>query len=456
MSAIFGADRVARFAARQGDSHPAPARRRAALATLDTLGTMLSGAGVLSARAARRAAALDGGGTSPIFGSDQRAGAIAAAMANGVAASALDLDDGHTLGGSIHPGAGIVPALLGVADPDDPLDELVTATLVAYEVAIRAGYLLWPEDRSHQAHMAGTPAAIGGATGCGRLRGLDAAGLRRALEIGAAHTPVAALQFPQVKESLGWAAATAVGGALLADAGFKDAGRGGDDAFAYSDHPPTPFDRPGSANGFVSSLGSHYEIESTYFKPYGACRFVHTAIGAMSGILADEGIAVDEIERVEVDTHREAAYLRDPSPTTIEEGQYSFPFALAVQALAPERFPPRITEAELEQPAAFELARRIEVVHDRGLDSHYPEDYPSRVRVHTRDGRVHEREEIVAWGAAANPMSEDDLRRKFTALTEPSLGGDAERVWALFDAPADARVGDLLELLLTAREASHG
>jgi 2-methylcitrate dehydratase PrpD len=446
---VFGGGQVARFAA--SSEHPDPALRRSALAIGDTIGTMLAGCGELSARAARRAAVLAGAGSTPLFGSGETAGMVGAALANGVAASALDLDDGHTLGGSIHPGAAIVPALLAAADPGDQLEDLIAANLVAYEVAIRAGYLLWPEDRSHQAHMAGTPAAIGGAVGCARLRHLDPGALRRALEIGAAHTPIAALQFPQVKESLGWAAATAVGSALLAEAGFKDAGRGGDDAFGYRPHPPTPFDRPGSADAFVSSLGSDYEIGRTYFKPYGACRFVHTAADALLSILDEAGIGAEQVDRIEVATHREAAYLDRQSPSAIEEGQYSFPFALAALARDPGRFPLRITQETIEDAATAELAGRVSVSHDPDLDRHYPEDYPSRVRLTTVDGETYERQELAAWGSTAKPLSEADLRRKLLALAEPRLGEGAEAVWELLQSPQGARIGDLVELLGAAR-----
>lgn len=447
MSEAFGGGNIARFATAPTTDHPATAMRRASLAVLDTIGTMTAGAQTSAARAARAAASLDGGQASPVFGSGQRAGVMAAAMANGVAASALDLDDGHTLGGSIHPGAAIVPALLSVADPDTQLVELVASVLVAYEVAIRAGYLLWPEDRSHQAHMAGTPAAIGGAVGAARQRGLDTAEARRALEIAAAHTPVAALQFPHVKESLGWAAATAAGAALLADAGFKDGAAGGEEAFAYRAHPPTAFDRDTAADAFVSSIGSVYEIENTYFKPYGACRFVHTAADALRDLQSEHGFRAADIEAIAVGTHREAVYLNSQGPTSIEEGQYSFPFALAALAIADGDFPLTITESTLADSAVHDLARRIIVGHEPELDRHYPEDYPSRVRVRTNDGRDLEQTEIVAWGAPAKPMDEDSLRRKFLALTEPSLGSQADEIWGLFEYPKAVAVGEVVERL---------
>lgn len=54
---------------------------------------------------------------------------------------------------------------------------------------------------------------------------------------------------------------------------------------------------------------------------------------------------------------------------------------------------------------------------------------------------------IVARGARENPLGEADLRRKFVALAEPSLGAAAGRVWSLFDHPGDACVLGVVELL---------
>jgi 2-methylcitrate dehydratase PrpD len=426
--AAWSADRVARIVeSTSWEMLPDTVRHRARLACRDTLGVMLGGGDTPAARIAALACERDGtSGPVEVFASGMRSGRMAGALANAVAASSLDFDDGHVLGGSIHPGAAIVPALLATgAGQDLTIGQLLEALVVAYEVAIRAGYLLWPAERSHQAHLAGTPAAIGGAAGCGKLLGLPADGIRRALEIGWAHAPIARLQFPMVKESLGWAGASAVGSALLAACGFKS-GPADTQPFAQQAHPPTGFDLPGAgADEFVTSLGSTWEIMNTYFKPYAACRFTHTAADAIKQLCEETKPALQDVVRIVVSTHREAAYLNGQAPSTIEEAQYSFPWVLAALLLEGTVGPDQMSHRRLTDEAFLKLAGRVFVEHDRTLDSAYPAAYPSRVTVHLTDGTMRERQVDTALGAPDNPMSDRELEEKFMDIAAPKLGARA-------------------------------
>ena len=92
------------------DDVPAEVRERAAHALSDTVSTMTGGAPTAAA-----VIALDYAGTaagsSPLVGRGTGTTPASAAFGNGVAASALDFDDGHYLAGAIHPGSVIVPAV---------------------------------------------------------------------------------------------------------------------------------------------------------------------------------------------------------------------------------------------------------------------------------------------------------------------------------------------------------
>ncbi|KIQ60036.1 MmgE/PrpD family protein, partial [Pseudomonas fluorescens] len=75
---------------------------------LDTFGASLAGAGSEVARQARAVFAGERGHT-PVWGTDTRVGAAQAAMLNGIAAHALELDD---TGGCDHSGAVVLPAVM--------------------------------------------------------------------------------------------------------------------------------------------------------------------------------------------------------------------------------------------------------------------------------------------------------------------------------------------------------
>jgi 2-methylcitrate dehydratase PrpD len=427
---------------------PDTVRHRARLALRDTLGVMLGGADTAAARSAAAVCELDGAGAVEVFTTGVLAGRVSGAMANAVAASSLDFDDGHVLGGSIHPGAAIVPALLACGAGEGlTVENALEALVLGYEVAIRAGYLLWPPDRSHQAHLAGTPAAIGGAVGCAKLLRLPPDGIRRALEIGWSHAPLARLQFPMVKESLGWAAASAVGAALLADCGFKSCPPGVR-PFAQDVHPPTGFDIPAAvADGFVASLGTVWEIENTYFKPYAACRFTHSAVDVLKQLFRDGMPSPENVVQITVSTHREAAYLDGRTPGTVEEGQYSFPWVLAVLIKEGGVGATEMSQERLSDAGLRELAGRVFVQHDPALDAAYPEAYPSRVTVSLKDGRRLEHQVFVALGSSDRPMSDAELEAKFVDLAEPRLGARAHELSELVMTGEREALRDLMALL---------
>ena len=81
-------------------------------------------------------------GNCTVFATGEKSNLIGAAMANGMSANALDLDDGYSLLRG-HPGSGFFGALLTATEESDcTYGELLAALVVAYEVSIRQGYAI--------------------------------------------------------------------------------------------------------------------------------------------------------------------------------------------------------------------------------------------------------------------------------------------------------------------------
>lgn len=402
-------------------SIPEAARHRSFLALRDTLGTIIGGTSTSAGRIAT-AAAQRSGGTTPIVATAACASPPLAAFATAVNASALDFDDGHYRGGAIHPGSVIVPCLLVAAhETEADLHDFLTAQIVGYEIGLRAAHLLWPRHQFDDYHCTGTAAALGGAAAVARLRGSDAGCIARAIAIAWAHAPMSTFQLPMVKESIGWSAATGVFAADLAAAGFMAMSRTGGSAMDAT-FVPTPFHRAGAMEDpFVASLGTVFETANTYFKPYAACRYTHTAIRSMQEVMAEHQLTATSIEAVEVYTHRAAINLSDQRPASLDHGQYSFPFVLAAVMCTGQAGAAEICESMLDDPARLTEAAKVTVHHDPEIDRHYPQHYGTRLAVRTVDGSLIERTRLVAPGDAEDPMSVDELTAKFAGLAEPLL-----------------------------------
>ena len=109
---------LARFAsALQLADVPALDVERATQCLVDAVGVALLGSTLPWARTARRYAELYGAaGTSRVIGSPVRLSAPLAALANGVAAHAFELDSLRKPGAGVHPGAALMPVALALGE----------------------------------------------------------------------------------------------------------------------------------------------------------------------------------------------------------------------------------------------------------------------------------------------------------------------------------------------------
>ncbi|NKZ73882.1 hypothetical protein GS934_02320 [Rhodococcus hoagii] len=109
----------------------------------------------------------DGGDEATCLLDGRRVSASGAALANGTVMNAVDYDDGHALAKG-HPGAVIIPAALAAAEATGAgHEEFLLATLIGYEVGIRAA--IAQHDRWPLFHSSGTWGAVGAAAACARL-----------------------------------------------------------------------------------------------------------------------------------------------------------------------------------------------------------------------------------------------------------------------------------------------
>ena len=375
-----------------------------------------------------------------------------AAFAGAVNASALDFDDGHYRGGAIHPSSVIVSSLLVAQQDVDGVDwqRFCVAQVVGYEIALRAAHLLWPKHPLDDYHCTGTAATLGAAAAIAKLRGDDADCISRSISIAWAHAPMSTFQLPMVKESIGWSAASALGAADLARAGFMRhaPGRTPTRSPLAETFPPTPFHRHGALDDpFVASLGSDFETDQIYFKAYATCRYTHTALRSLQQLMTAHGFGADEVDRIDVFTPRPSMRLSDPRPSSLDHAQYSFPFVLASMLCCGAAGAEEICESALDDPTRLAAAHNVTVRHDAALDPTYPARYATRLVVSTSRGSF-EMTRLVAPGDPDEPMAEVELVAKFATLTRSVGGGEASSVAEHFTAQDSPDLDALVALVL--------
>ena len=169
-----------------GAAVPTEARERAAIAFKDTIGVMLAGVVEPAARITQSLAAEEGAGESRVLGTAIKTSPGAAALANGVAAHALDYDD-MCFVSLAHPSCALVPALLAAGElAQSPSSALLDAYVVGFELECRFGNVMNPRHYHQRGwHCTSSIGTLGAAAAAARVLGLDASSTRHALGIAA-------------------------------------------------------------------------------------------------------------------------------------------------------------------------------------------------------------------------------------------------------------------------------
>jgi 2-methylcitrate dehydratase PrpD len=405
---------------------------------LDTVGVMIAGAGgEVASRAEAVLAAVRPAGRVPVPGRARRADLLDAAFLGGTAAHGIELDDGFRQG-SVHPGCVVMPAVLALGyERRISGTAMIEAIVAGYEAEIAIGRACHPDLRQRGFHPAAAVGVFGAVMAAGKLRGLSSAHLAHALGI-AASSAAGLFAFVNGGGDIkrlhaGHASREGLQAALLAEQGVEgppdvvEARDGFMQAFAFG--------RTGKAREIALPPDAPFGITDCYIKPYPCCRHIQPAVEALIGLLADEKIASEEVERIEVATYRIAAEHAETGWDDFASAQLSFPYlmglALRFRGVKFEHF----SEEMRRDPAFAAIARKLTVTAPPEIDRLYPQLRPARVTVTTARGTF-TRQADEALGSRIVPLDDAGLKAKFSDLVGPVLGAPRatellERLWSV-------------------------
>ena len=396
---------------------PSAVRRQAKRCLLDTLGALLAGTATpVSRMMAAFAWEQFKGNEATILVEGRLVSAVGAALANGFAANALDIDDGYRLIKG-HPGACVLPPALAAAELEGCSgQEFLTALVIGYEVGIRAGLIRHATSATY--HSSGSWGAIAGAAAAARSLRLDATATRHALGAAEYHAPIAPMMkgiaTPNMgKDSVGWGCMVAMSSALMGRRGFTGVQP------LFNDSPqPT----------WIESLGEQYEILNLYFKPHAVCRWAQPPIEGALRLIHDHGIVAGQIARIVVRTFAEAAALDRRPPQTTEDAQYNLAYPLAVALLDGEVGPRQVMPPRIHGRDVLALMSRVEVIAEARFQSSFPAQALAEVTIMTVDGAAFHSGIVTArWEPPVGLPSDGELAAKFHSLVGSILGQEKAR-----------------------------
>ncbi len=396
---------------------PLATLERTALLVLDTLGIAIAAgpmeAGILARETAFR---LYGAGRAE-DGAWMMLDGRSASLAGSAFAIASQTDnlDGHdgfnpTKG---HIGVAVVPTLLSLAQHMPGLSgrEALASVVVGYEVAGRAGLAL--HDTVSDYHTSGAWNALGVAAMAARLRGLEAGPLREALGIAEYHGPRSQMMREianptMLHDGSGMGALVGVSAALMAEMGFTGA-------------PAITVENP-EVQHFWDDLGTVWQIDQQYIKPYPICRWAHAPIDGARALRAAHGIAHDQVARIDIRSFSNAIALFPGMPETTSQAQYSLAFAVGSMIKHGTIGLDQISGEALSDPDVAALVAKTHLAVEARHEDRFPAGRWADVTITLQDGQRFASGDLNARGGPDDPFDAGQIREKFQAFAAPVVG----------------------------------
>jgi len=403
---------------------------------LDTLAAMISGSRLAPGmRAIGYVKTLGGVKEACVIGSNIITTAVNAALANGMLAHADETDDSHAPS-LTHPGCGIVPAALAMAERERRNGAaLLRAVALGYDVGCRLTQSLdayqFRED-GHSTHSFGP--MFGAAAAAGALADLRERQVRHLLSFTAQQASGISCWMrdgEHVEKAFdfgGMPARNGVTAATMVAHGFT----GVDDVFAGERSFFVAYGRKPDPAVLARGLGANYEIMNTNIKRWSVGSPVQAPLDSLRDLILKHQIKAADVEKVVVRVAHQGANTVDnrDMPDICMQHMCAVMLIDGNVTFASSHDQKRMRDREV-----LALRNRIELRGDDALSAAMP-SRQGIVEVSLRDGRELKRHTTAVRGTAENPMTRGEVDEKSYDLMAPVIGRARARnlcdaVWKL-------------------------
>lgn len=386
---------------------------------------------------AASARAWDGSGTCTVIGHTRKMDAAGASFINGTAAHGEDYDDTFE-GTPVHTGAVAIPAILALCESNGRGSaDMVKGLAVAGELMCRMA-LVQPTGQ-HKAgfHPTAVIGAMGAAAGASAALGLNATQTKDAIGIAGSFASgiIEYLAEGAWTKRLhpGWAAQAGIRAALLGREGFLGPRTVFEGTHGFFFAFGVPQIKPDFTK-ITAGLGSHWHMANLAYKPY-ACGTMCQPFIDVGCRMAAAGVDPDSIVSGQFNVgegivHRLCEPVAEKAkPTTPYSAKFSVAYCIAVALHDGAAGLAQFTEDRIRDPKVLATAARLQYRVDPANE--YPANYTGHLKLTMRDGSVFEMDQPHLRGGAKEPLSDDELVRKFRA--NAAYGGWPEEKAAAFE-----------------------
>jgi 2-methylcitrate dehydratase PrpD len=389
---------------------------------LDTVAAMVSGSRLKPGeKAIAYVKTLGGAKEAMVVGSKVVSSAVNAALANGMLAHADETDDSHAPS-LTHPGCGIVPAALAMAEREQRGGTtFVRAVALGYDVGCRLTQSLNAyefRNDGHSTHSFGP--MFGAAAAAGALAGLGERQVRYLLSFTAQQASGVSCWMrdgEHVEKAFdfgGMPARNGVAAATMVASGFT----GVDDVVAGERNFFVAYGRKPDPALLTRGLGELYEIMNTNIKRWSVGSPIQAPLDSLLELTREHQIKADEVERLVVRVAHQGANTVDNRAMP----DICIQHMCAIMAIDGKvTFASAHDQKRMRDPGVLALRSRIELHGDDDLSAAMP-SRQGIVEVSLRNGHKLRHHTKAVRGTAENPMTRDEVGEKSYDLMAPVLG----------------------------------
>lgn len=376
-----------------------------------------------------------------VIGRGHKADALHACLINTLASCIYSYDDTHAEA-VVHPSGPVASAALALAEkrPSTGTDFLLAFALgVEMTCRLSKAVSVPPAKGTVAWSQTGIAAGIGAAIAAARLLCLDATHLQYAIGIALSQAAGFRVMHATMVSSFmpAQGGQTGLRAALLAENGFTASPAALEGRYGFLE----VFAEHAHLSALVGGLGEQFEILRNTYKPYPCGIVIHPIIDACLQLRREHAIDVATVNSVSIKASPGAMALCDRrNPQNELQAHVSLYHWTAATLIRGTARIEELQDPTVQDPAVIAFQDRIEVVGDSAIAADAAE-----VTISLQDGRVHTCRIDHCTGSATNPMTDEQLTRKFAELAEPVIGTARtkeliDRTWAV-ETMAD--VGDL-------------